>query len=93
MTHPVGEKKPNAFGLYDVHGNVWEWVEDRSHPNYDGAPSDGSAWTYGQTSDHLMRGGDFFFDPTYLRSAQRYMLPSNFRNYSVGFRVARTLDQ
>jgi formylglycine-generating enzyme required for sulfatase activity len=41
----------------------------------------------------MMRGGDFFFDPTYLRSAQRYVLPSNFRNYSVGFRVVRTLDQ
>lgn len=93
MTHPVGEKKPNGFGLYDVHGNVWEWVEDRGHPNYDGAPSDGSAWVEGQTSDYMMRGGNFFFDPSYLRSAQRYMLPSNFRNYSVGFRVARTLDR
>ena len=93
MTHPVGEKKPNAFGLYDVHGNVWEWVEDRGHPSYDGAPADGSAWVEGVTSDRMMRGGDFFFDPSFLRSGQRYMLPSNFRNYSVGFRVVRTLDQ
>jgi formylglycine-generating enzyme required for sulfatase activity len=92
ITHPVGEKKPNAFGLYDVHGNVWEWVEDRGHPSYDGAPADGSAWVEGITSDRMMRGGDFFFDPSFLRSAQRYMLPSNFRNYSVGFRVVRTLD-
>lgn len=93
MTHPVGEKKPNAFGLHDVHGNVWEWVEDRGHPSYDGAPSDGSAWTEGVTNDRQMRGGDFFFDPSFLRSGQRYMLPSNFRNYSVGFRVARDLDR
>jgi formylglycine-generating enzyme required for sulfatase activity len=93
MTHPIGEKKPNAFGLYDVHGNVWEWVEDRGHPSYDGAPADGSAWVEGVTSDRMMRGGDFFFDPSFLRSGQRYMLPSNFRNYSVGFRVVRTLDR
>jgi formylglycine-generating enzyme required for sulfatase activity len=92
-THPVGGKKPNGFGLHDVHGNVWEWVEDRSHPSYAGAPSDGSAWTEGVTSDRMMRGGDFFFEPSFLRSGQRYMLPSNFRNYSVGFRVARDLDQ
>jgi formylglycine-generating enzyme required for sulfatase activity len=91
-THPIGEKKPNAFGLYDVHGNVWEWVEDLGHSSYDGAPADGSAWVEGVTSDRMMRGGDFFFDPSFLRSAQRYMLPSNFRNYSVGFRVARTLN-
>ena len=76
-----------------MHGNVWEWVEDLGHPSYDGAPSDGSAWVEGVTSDRMMRGGDFFFDPSYLRSAQRYMLPTNFRHYSVGFRVARTLDQ
>jgi formylglycine-generating enzyme required for sulfatase activity len=93
MTHPTAEKKPNAFGLHDVHGNVWEWVEDRGHPSYEGAPSDGSAWTEGVTSDRMMRGGDFFFEPSFLRSGQRYMLPSNFRNYSVGFRVARTLDR
>lgn len=93
MTHPVGEKTPNAFGLYDVHGKVWEWVEDLGHPNYDGAPSDGSAWVAGVTSDRMMRGGDFFFDPSFLRSGQRYMLPSNFRNYSVGFRVVRDLNQ
>jgi formylglycine-generating enzyme required for sulfatase activity len=92
-THPVGEKKPNPFGLYDVHGNVWEWVEDRGHPSYDGAPADGAAWSEGVTADYMMRGGDFFFEPSHLRSAQRYMLPSNFRNYSIGFRVVRTLDQ
>jgi formylglycine-generating enzyme required for sulfatase activity len=93
MTHPTGEKKPNAFGLYDMHGNVWEWVADLGHPSYEGAPSDGSAWTEGVTADRMMRGGDFMFDPSLLRSAQRYMLPANFRNYSVGFRVARDLDQ
>jgi formylglycine-generating enzyme required for sulfatase activity len=92
-TLEVGSLPRNTFGLHDMHGNVWEWVADLGHPSYEGAPSDGSAWTEGVTADRMMRGGDFMFDPSFLRSAQRYMLPANFRNYSVGFRVARDLDQ
>lgn len=55
--HPVGQKKPNPWGLYDMHGNVWEWVQDRYHSSYDGAPTDGSAWEDGSSSLRVLRGG------------------------------------
>ena len=58
QTSPLGSFSPNAFGLYDVHGNVWEWVEDCWHDDYEGAPSDGSAWTaQGDCSRRVLRGG------------------------------------
>ena len=60
QTSPVGSFEPNAFGLYDMHGNVWEWVEDCWHDNYEGAPSDGSAWTSGGNSNRaVVRGGSW----------------------------------
>jgi len=72
QTHPVGEKKSNAFGLYDMHGNVWEWLEDVWHENYQGAPVDGSAWMSGRTSDaHPLRGGSWGGDDAWLRCAFR----------------------
>jgi formylglycine-generating enzyme required for sulfatase activity len=55
--HPVGEKKPNAFGLYDMHGNVEQWVEDCWHESYYGAPREGSAWTSGDCTVRVVRGG------------------------------------
>ena len=71
-THPVGEKQPNAFGLYDMLGNVWELCEDRWHPNYEGAPSDGSAWTTGSEVARVVRGGSRV-DAAYEVTATRRM--------------------
>lgn len=93
QTAPVGSFAPNAFGLHDVHGNVWEWVEDCWNGSYEGAPSDGSAWLSGDCSRRILRGGsydDFHYD---LRSAVRFTHAPDERNSSLGFRVARTLDR
>ena len=90
-TVPVGSFPPNAFGLYDVHGNVWEWVQDCWNSSYQGAPIDGSAWKSGDCSDRVLRGGSWFNKPRYLRSANRSRDFTGFRNNSCGFRVARTL--
>jgi len=74
-THPVGEKQPNAWGLHDAHGNVWEWCEDVWHPGYQGAPDDGSAWlTGGERSLRVLRGGAWDFYPWVCRSALRLWL-------------------
>jgi formylglycine-generating enzyme required for sulfatase activity len=89
-THPVGEKLPNAFGLHDVHGNVWEWVEDCWHDSYKGAPTDGSAWSEKECSRWVMRGGSFVVYPQNLRSSFRGYLTFIARlDYMVGLRVAR----
>ena len=91
-TVEVGSFPPNEFGLHDVHGNVWEWVEDCWHESYDGAPSDGSAWTNGgDCSARVLRGGSWYFQPGGLRSALRSRVTTAFRFGSHGFRVARTL--
>ena len=92
-TVPVGSFSPNAFGVYDVHGNVWEWVEDCRNDSYRGAPSDGSAWERGDCSRRVLRGGSWYFGPRYLRSAYRGRNYPGLRYWSlIGFRVARTLD-
>jgi formylglycine-generating enzyme required for sulfatase activity len=76
-TQTVGQKKPNAFGLYDVAGNVWQWVEDNHHLTYKGAPDDGSVWAEGtdgtdtDTSKRVLRGGSCCADQEYLRAAVR----------------------
>ena len=90
-TSPVGTFSPNAFGLYDVHGNVREWVEDCWNDSYHGAPSDGSARTLGNCSRRVLRGGSWFDIPGNLRSANRNLNPSGIWNFFAGFRVARTL--
>jgi formylglycine-generating enzyme required for sulfatase activity len=94
QTAPVGSFKPNAFGLYDMHGNVWEWVEDCWHNSYRDASSEGSAWTTGCTdgSRRVIRGGSWFDDPQLLRAAFRLWHSSEDRNFNVGFRLARTLN-
>ncbi len=91
QTMPVGSFGANAYGLHDMHGNVWEWVEDCWNESYSGAPSSGSAWTSGVCSLRVVRGGSWNIFPTALRSANRYRLTSGDRNYFIGFRVARTL--
>jgi len=89
--HPVGEKKPNAWGLYDMQGDVWEWVEDCYHGNYGGAPADGSPWTTGPCSYRVLRGGSWYSAPELLRSAHREWRSNDNRSDNRGFRVARTL--
>ena len=89
-THPVGEKQPNAWGLHDMSGNVWEWAEDCWNANYNGAPTDGRAWTTGDCSQRVLRGGSWLFIPQFLRAALRYWGTAAGRGGYVGFHVART---
>jgi formylglycine-generating enzyme required for sulfatase activity len=91
QTVPVESFQPNPWGLYQVHGNVWEWVEDCYNDSYVGAPTDGSAATAFDCSQRLHRGGSWYNDARWLRSAQRYSRTTNYRDYLLGFRVARTL--
>ena len=92
-TVEVGSFQSNAFGLYDMHGNVWEWVEDCWHGSYQGAPTDGSAWTTSCTESgrRVLRGGSWFNNPRYLRSASRSWDTTGNRVNYIGFRVGRTL--
>ena len=92
QTVKVGSFAPNGFGLHDVHGNVWEWVEDCWNDSYRGAPSDGTAWRSGDCSRRVVRGGGWISGPGVLRSAFRSGLDSGFRLNESGFRVARTLN-
>ena len=92
-TSPVGSFRANGFGLHDVLGNVWEWVEDCWHESYRGAPGDGSVWTVGgDCGQRVLRGGSWDYDPGFLRSANRFRNSTGFRDSNVGFRVSRTLD-
>jgi formylglycine-generating enzyme required for sulfatase activity len=90
-THPVGQKKPNPWGLHDMHGNVWEWVQDTWHNRYDGAPTDGSAWEDGSGADRVDRGGGWNFSARYCRSAFRYGDDPGVRLRNLGFRLLREL--
>jgi len=90
-THPVGRKKSNAWGLYDMLGNIWEWVEDDWHATYDGAPEDGSAWIDKKRgSSRVVRGGGWGVIARYCRSTARYYENPAARNGHVGFRLVRS---
>jgi formylglycine-generating enzyme required for sulfatase activity len=105
-TSPVGEFAPNPWGLYDMHGNVWEWTQDVVHDNYEGAPNTGQAWEAdadagdaeadGAQADldpprRILRGGAWQYNPRYLRSAVRNGSAAALANAIIGFRVARNL--
>ncbi len=89
---PVGVFAPNPFGLYDMAGNVFQWIADCWHDSYVGAPVDGSAWVDGACAEHIIRGGSFAHLPRLLRSAYRFKDPVEHRSIPLGFRLARTLE-
>ena len=90
-TSPVGSFNHNQFGLYDMAGNVWQWVEDCYNEDYNGAPINGTAWTTGECEKRVVRGGSWYYYPEDPRSAYRYGDKKDDRNYNTGFRVARDL--
>jgi formylglycine-generating enzyme required for sulfatase activity len=93
QTARVGSFAANRFGLYDMVGNVFEWVEDCRHDDYQGAPADGSAWTSGDCSRRVSRSGSWYTNPDSLRSTYRWGGPPGPPRYdNLGFRVARTLN-
>ena len=92
QTAPVGSFAANAFGLYDMHGNVWEWTQDCWNGSYKDAPSDGTAWLSGNCGRRVLRGGSWNYFPVNLRSAIRYGVTADYRSFNFGFRLARTLD-
>ena len=90
-THIIGCKKPNHWGLYDMNGNVWEWVQDEWHEDYNGAPSDGTAWEEGSTLDRVSRGGSWYCSTGFCRSAARFRREPENRFGNLGFRLLREL--
>ena len=90
VTAPVGSFAPNPFGLYDMHGNVHEWVEDCWNESYQGAPSNGGAWLQGSCGSRVFRGGAFFMEMA-GNLGVRYHASKHARVHGIGFRVARTL--
>jgi formylglycine-generating enzyme required for sulfatase activity len=91
-TRAVGSYSANRWGLHDMLGNVWEWCEDNWHPNYQGAPDDGSAWRGGDASMRILRGGAWNYSASGLRAADRNWFPPGGHTSFIGFRVARQPD-
>lgn len=88
QTIDVGSFPPNAFGLYDMHGNVWEWCADHWHENYERAPTDSTAWlSSDESSSRIFRGGSWYSDPRHCRSAFRSRNAPDLRSFGLGFRV------
>jgi formylglycine-generating enzyme required for sulfatase activity len=100
-TTPVGTFPPNAFGLYDMHGNVWEWCADTWYDSYDGAPNDGTPrindnpfrLLHNDNPFRLLRGGSWYYCPDYCRSAYRSYFYPGYDNNDVGFRVACPVER
>lgn len=89
-TRPVGKRKPNAWGLFDMYGNVWEWVEDCWHDDYQGAPADSTAWLKdGDCGVRVLRGGGWNSESFYVRSQVRGSYPFDLNDVSNGFRLAK----
>jgi formylglycine-generating enzyme required for sulfatase activity len=91
QTLPVGSFNPNQFGLYDMHGNVWEWTQDCWNESYNGAPSNGRAWVHGDCGNRVVRGGSWNNIPFKLRSVIRDRDTTTYRGRSYGFRLAQDL--
>ena len=91
-TNPVGGKKPNELGLFDMSGNVREWVQDCWHDSYTGGPIDGRAWEEDNCVRRVIRGGSWYGKPSYVRSANRFWYATYFRNNNLGFRIASSAD-
>lgn len=94
-TTPVGGKRPNSLGLYDMSGNAWEWVEDCWHESYRKAPEDGTAWFQtggGDCRDRVIRGGAWKYIPEILRASKRGRNHPGFRSYGIGFRLAQDIQ-
>lgn len=92
-TSPTGAFSPNPFQLYDMEGNVWQWVGDCFNLNYLKAPVDGSVWNSGKCDRRVIRGGSWLNHPKFLRLANRYGYGSDFRASDIGFRIARSIEQ
>lgn len=89
-TRPVGRGMPNPWGLFDMYGNVWEWVQDCWHDNYDGAPREGTIWSGGDCSLRMLRGGGWNSPAAYARSAVRGSYAPQMNDPADGFRIARS---
>jgi formylglycine-generating enzyme required for sulfatase activity len=92
QTAPVGSFRPNPFGMYDMEGNVWEWVEDIWHDSYEGAPANGAAWLQGGDATYrVVRGGSWHNETELVRAAIRFKRHRSVQFDTLGFRVARTI--
>ncbi|SFM29104.1 formylglycine-generating enzyme family protein [Methanolobus profundi] len=90
-THPVGRKRPNPWGLYDMHGNVWEWCQNRHHRNYEEALAEGTAWDTVGSIGIVLRGGGWVSYPDKCCSSCRSSYDSDYGSYSLGFRLLRSV--